>query len=91
MTKEYTDRDFELDNCQHGQEDGGRGYGWWEYDARGIELCKVCDKCQKHKLKKYRPEVLGNPSYEYGTGPYRRVATKRSNLTPGTTEETIDE
>lgn len=40
------------------------GSGWWEYDARGIPLCKVCTKCRKAKLAQYRREVLRNPSYE---------------------------
>lgn len=38
--------------------------GWWEYDARGIPLCKVCDKCEKEKLAKYRPAVLTDGNYE---------------------------
>jgi len=37
---------------------------WPVYDARGIYLTKVCDKCEKEKLSKYRKEVLDNPSYE---------------------------
>ena len=50
----------DLRYCQHvGHEDST----WWEYDARGIELCKVCDLCVEAKLAKYRPEVLTNPSY----------------------------
>lgn len=31
---------------------------WWVYDAQGIELCKVCPKCEKEKLSRYRPEIL---------------------------------
>ena len=31
---------------------------WWEYDARGIELCRVCDDCREEKLSTYRPEIL---------------------------------
>jgi hypothetical protein len=31
---------------------------WWEYDAQGIELCRVCDDCVKQKLARYRPEIL---------------------------------
>lgn len=31
---------------------------WWEHDARGIPLCRVCAKCRKAKLARYRPEVL---------------------------------
>lgn len=33
-------------------------YSWWENDAQGIPLCKVCDKCIDEKLSKYRPEIL---------------------------------
>ena len=36
----------------------------WEHDARGIPLCRVCDKCRKAKLGRYRPEVLSDPDYE---------------------------
>jgi hypothetical protein len=36
-----------------------RGDGsWWEHDARGIPLCRACDKCEKAKLSRYRPEIL---------------------------------
>jgi len=31
---------------------------WWEYDAQGIPLCRVCDKCRSAKLSRYRPEIL---------------------------------
>jgi len=31
---------------------------WWEDDARGIELCRVCDVCREQKLSRYRPEIL---------------------------------
>jgi len=37
---------------------------WWENDARGIPLARVCDKCRKARLAKYRTEVLTNPQYE---------------------------
>jgi len=37
---------------------------WWEYDARGIPLARVCDDCREEKLKKYRPEVLNDSNYE---------------------------
>ena len=36
---------------------------WWEVDARNIPLCRVCDKCQKQKLAKYRPDVLTDSNY----------------------------
>jgi len=31
---------------------------WWENDAQGIPLCRVCDLCKEKKLSKYRPEIL---------------------------------
>lgn len=31
---------------------------WWENDAQGIPLCKVCDECRAEKLSRYRPEIL---------------------------------
>lgn len=35
---------------------------WWEYDAQGIPLARVCDKCRKEKLSRYRPEILSGYS-----------------------------
>jgi hypothetical protein len=37
---------------------------WWENDARGIPLARVCVDCKKKKLSVYRPEVLTNSQYE---------------------------
>lgn len=34
-----------------------------KYDARGIFLCYLCDKCEKHQLSRYRPDVLTDPNY----------------------------
>ena len=31
---------------------------WWEHDAQGIPLCRVCDACRAKKLERYRPEIL---------------------------------
>ena len=31
---------------------------WWEHDAQGIPLCRVCDRCKREKLAAYRPEML---------------------------------
>ena len=39
-------------------------FRWIEYDARGYALGRVCDKCVKQKLSKYRPEVLTDSDYE---------------------------
>lgn len=50
---------------------------WWEHDAHGIPLCRVCDDCRAQKLARYRPEILTGyteddvnepiePDYGYG-------------------------
>lgn len=31
---------------------------WWESDAQGIPLCRVCSECRATKLSAYRPEIL---------------------------------
>ena len=49
-------------SCEGGQHEGTDT--WWEYDARGIELCKVCDVCRAEKLAQFRPEVLTDSQYE---------------------------
>lgn len=36
----------------------GYSAAWWEFDAQGIPLCKVCDECRSEKLGHYRPEIL---------------------------------
>ena len=36
---------------------------WWENDARGIPLARVCDDCRERKLKGYRPDVLTDSNY----------------------------
>lgn len=36
----------------------------WQYDARGIELCRTCEDCHERKMAGYRREVLNNPAYE---------------------------
>jgi hypothetical protein len=37
---------------------------WWESDARGIPLARVCPKCRAEKLAKFKPEVLTDSQYE---------------------------
>ncbi len=41
------------DPCTEGHED----YSWWEHDAQGIPLTRVCDRCVDLRLSKYRPEI----------------------------------
>lgn len=36
---------------------------WWMNDARGIPLCRVCERCQCFARKGYRPTVLNNTNY----------------------------
>jgi hypothetical protein len=36
----------------------------WQYDARGIELCRTCPACHARKMAGYRLEVLVDPAYE---------------------------
>jgi hypothetical protein len=56
----------DLRYCDHNRDyERGTDDGWWEYDARGIPLAKVCDKCRKTKLAGYRPDVLRDPNYEH--------------------------
>lgn len=43
------------EQCQHTKGDGS----WWEYDGRGIALCRVCAHCREERLSRYRPEILG--------------------------------
>lgn len=37
---------------------------YWTYDARGIPLKRVCEKCERERLAEFRPEVLTDPDYE---------------------------
>jgi hypothetical protein len=37
---------------------------WWVRDAQGIELCRVCEDCEKEKLARYRPEILSGYTQE---------------------------
>lgn len=44
---------------QHTKNDGS----WWEYDARGLPLVRVCGDCKAEKLGVYRNDVLTDPNY----------------------------
>lgn len=48
-----------MSKCYHEDAD----YTWWENDARGIPLAKVCEKCVDQVLSQYRPDVLTNSNY----------------------------
>tara|TARA_R110000851_G_scaffold9579_3_gene35556 strand:- start:2063 stop:2308 length:246 start_codon:yes stop_codon:yes gene_type:complete len=53
-------RKTDLEYCEH----DGPGGSWGVSDARGIYLCRVCEKCYDYKMAKYDPEVLENPGYQ---------------------------
>jgi hypothetical protein len=42
---------------------GSGKWSWWEHDARGIPLARVCDECCVDKLSRYRRDVLTDPNY----------------------------
>lgn len=43
---------------------GSQKNSWWESDARGIPLARVCEDCKEERLKKFKPSVLTNPQYQ---------------------------
>lgn len=43
------------ETCNHHTKNDG---SWWEHDAAGIPLCRVCERCQKEKRARYRPEIF---------------------------------
>lgn len=44
----------ELKRHPHTKDDGS----WWEYDARGRPLCRVCPQCKGAKMSTFNPKVL---------------------------------
>lgn len=46
------------------REEGHIDGGWWVRDAQGIELCKVCERCEVERLSVYRPEILSGYTQE---------------------------
>lgn len=36
----------------------------WQYDAKGIPLCRTCVRCHQQRMATYKPDVLTNPSYQ---------------------------
>ncbi len=49
-----------MSHCEHTRDES-----WWEYDARGIPLARVCSKCKRERLSGYRREVLTNSNYSH--------------------------
>lgn len=42
---------------------GSEQTSYWQYDARGIELCRTCPECHDRKMSGYRADVIDNPNY----------------------------
>jgi hypothetical protein len=42
------------DACRYHHKGDG---SWWAYDGYGIELCRVCEKCEREKMRKYRHDI----------------------------------
>jgi len=57
ITGNYGEDQFDV--CNHTPDNS-----WWESDARGIPIARVCDNCRDDVLAKYRPEVLTDSNYE---------------------------
>jgi hypothetical protein len=62
MTMKFSETRIATHACLNGND--GYDYAWWEKDAQGIELCKVCDRCEAQKLARYNPWVLSG--YDQG-------------------------
>jgi len=43
-------------HCSNNQE--SKAYSWWEHDAQGIPLARVCELCRDEKLSHFRPEII---------------------------------
>lgn len=48
---------------------------WWARDGYGIELCRVCERCEARKMARYRPDIgeryeadeaIGDDGDDYG-------------------------
>lgn len=37
---------------------GSGEYSEWQYDGRGIPLCRTCSKCHEREMSKYNPVIL---------------------------------
>jgi hypothetical protein len=43
-----------MPSCDCGSEE----WAEWQYDGRGIPLCRTCPECHDKKMSRYRPEIL---------------------------------
>lgn len=67
-------------NCTyHSKTDGS----WWERDAAGIPLCRVCEKCRTEKLSKFRPEIFRTNSTYAMTGEEVDILDSPNNYKDG--------
>lgn len=42
---------------------GSEKTSYWQFDARGIELCRTCEDCHEVKMSGYRQDVLTDSDY----------------------------
>jgi len=49
-----------MKQCKH-----NRSNSWWMYDAKGIEVGRVCSKCEARVKVRYRPEVTTDANYDH--------------------------
>ena len=43
---------------------GSKLASWWLNDARGIPCCRVCERCEKQKMSRYRADIFTDPNYQ---------------------------
>jgi hypothetical protein len=48
-----TDEELQAHKMTHTRENS-----WWLHDAQGIEVSRVCDRCEKSVMSRYRPEIF---------------------------------
>lgn len=67
MNRRDSTRGYSMSNKIDCRSDEGWEYhrenSWEVYDARGIYLTRVCDRCERERLSGFRPDVLSDPNY----------------------------
>lgn len=67
------------DQCHFHHSGDGTG-SWWQHDAMGITLARVCDDCIKEKLSRYDPAVLTDSCYELLYGKNNTTQAKYTDV-----------
>jgi hypothetical protein len=63
-TSEQSQGKVTLENLRMHCQGHDKQNSWWAKDAKGIELRRVCDKCEHLLVEEYSPAVLGFSSYQ---------------------------